>query len=237
LARIGVCDRSILMKAWMTQATSEESEALKQLLSIPSIREKRILDIGSGRGRFLMALQSHGLQATGVEINPHLRHALIQKGFKVLSPEEFQSGASQYDVLILSHIIEHFGPAELLDFLGSYLKRLSATGHLLILTPLLNPDFYDDYDHVKPYTPGAISQLLSGDAGDQVQTNLPFQVKLKELWFRKTPFRFKFFRAAYLKEGLVIRSINLFLAFLFQLSFRTFGKKDAWIGLFQRTGS
>ena len=63
-----------------------------------------------------------------------------------------EQNKGQYDVLVMSHIIEHFQYQDLIKFIESYLGCLKTGGLLLIATPVMNPSFYDDFDHVKPYT-------------------------------------------------------------------------------------
>jgi len=60
----------------------------------------------------------------------------------------------------MSHIIEHFAPHDLLPFIDSYLHRLQPGGRLIICTPLLTKNFYNDFDHVKPYQPVGIGMVF-----------------------------------------------------------------------------
>jgi hypothetical protein len=136
----------------------------------------------------------------------------------------------------MSHVIEHFGPAELLSFMDGYLDRLKPGGWLVIATPLMSDYFYDDFDHIRPYQPAGI-QMVFGEGAPQVQYYSRNKLALRELWFRRSPKRISYARARYLPapSRWALLALDLVAAAAFLLSARLFGTINGWIGVFEKT--
>jgi 2-polyprenyl-3-methyl-5-hydroxy-6-metoxy-1,4-benzoquinol methylase len=198
---------------------------------------RRVLDVGCGFGRFLDQMRDAGLDATGVDINPQIVAANRKAGLRCLSADEFVASRDLYDVLLMAHVIEHFAPRELLQFMDSYLDRLRPGGRLIIATPLLSDYFYDDFDHIRPYQVAGI-QMVFGEGTAQVQYYSRNKLALRDLWFRRSAARVSHSRARYLpgRWGLVIASLDLAAAAVFLLSGRRIGKANGWVGVFEKTG-
>ena len=110
-----------------------------------------ILEIGCGLGRNLDFLSGLGFKnVTGMDINKELVNQAQSFGYKAFHLEETVKWEGEYDILIFSHIIEHFGHSELKDFLENYLEQCKDNGNVIILTPVFTRSFYNDFDHVKP---------------------------------------------------------------------------------------
>ena len=94
----------------------------------------RLLEVGCGNGKRLARLQGLGWEVTGQEIDPvAAEHVRTVKGIPVhLGPlETIESG--EYDVVILSHVIEHvYDPVAMLTTCHRLLKK---NGLLVVLTP------------------------------------------------------------------------------------------------------
>src|SRR5881296_1760420 len=82
--------------------------------SIGLAQRSRTLEVGCGRGRYLRMLSGMGFDVTGVDANPELVRANREAGFRCLTAEEFKQSLDRYDVMLMSHVIEHFAPQELL---------------------------------------------------------------------------------------------------------------------------
>jgi len=111
-------------------------------------RNISILEVGSGYCQKTDFLKSIGFSnITGVEKNELLVEQAKVKKFNVLTIDEFEKNCSgkKFDLLFLSHIIEHFQYQDLKEFLEFYLDYLSDQGHLIIATPVINDNFYDDF--------------------------------------------------------------------------------------------
>lgn len=145
-----------------------------------------ILDVGCGQGRYLIPLaRDHvviGIDSSHLQVNE-----MRARGHKVLHTSELLLLDKQFDYIIMSHIIEHIPPASIVQFFNTYLSLLKSSGHLLIASPLLHQGFYDDYDHIKPYTPKAL-QILFSDCPQQ-QEKPDYRLKLVDLWMRRWPYQ------------------------------------------------
>ena len=132
-------------------------------------------------------------------------------------------------------MIEHFSPEALLQFMEFYLDRLKCGGYLIIATPLMTKYFYDDFDHVKPYTPTGIEMVFSGlDA--QVQYYSKKKLKLLDIKYKKYYYRLINKRGLYVKKKsrYLILGINFLSAVIFKLSWGVLGKRDGWIGIYKK---
>ena len=159
------------------------------------------------------------------------------KGLNVVAVDSFdmEQNKERYDVLVMSHIIEHFQYQDLIQFMESYLGCLKHGGLLLIATPLMNPSFYDDFDHVKPYTHTGILSIFGGKA-TQVQYHSQHTLKLIDLYYLRLAYQLKFYRTLEMHTLLyrVPRTINRLFHLIYRLSFRLIGQPKAWIGLFRK---
>lgn len=194
-----------------------------------------VLDVGCGYGRTLKALKSAGIDGIGVEINPDIVAANRAAGLSCFTPKDFSGQSIQADLIIMSHVIEHFSPDDLLKFINEYLDLLKPEGHLLIATPLLTSRFFDDFDHVKPYQPLGLSMVF-GAGQAQVQYYGNHRLELIDLWFRRSPLAINFARGLYVRSWATpfLRLLNLVCVLAFHVSFGFIGRASGWVGLFQR---
>jgi len=227
-----------LNKTWakaLMEIRDEEGVLLRYLESLDLSPDHRILDVGCGYGEKMKLLSSAGYNVLGVDVNPAMVQANRQSGMNCLSAEDFEESEDSCDVILMSHVIEHFSPKELLVFIDKYLDRLKSGGHLIIITPLQSPHFYWDFDHVKPYHPFGINMVFGGKE-KQVQYYSEHELELKDIWFRRVPIQLYFFPGLYLKKySRIPRIINFLLTILFRVSFKVIGKTEAWLGLYQKT--
>lgn len=212
----------------------EFSQIMKWIDDLRSSGTKTLLDVGCGYGRFLVPLHQKGIDATGVEVNEDSRKFLASKGIAAQSIEEYQASSKKYDVILMSHIIEHFSPNDLLNFLNSYLSKLNKNGRLIIVTPLLSDYFFDDFDHVKPYLPTSLITIL-GSGTKQIQYKSPYALDLEKVWFRNGPYRIHYHSALYIKSWMTfpIKCLNAVFAILYWVSRGVIGKRDGWAGMFR----
>ena len=135
-------------------------------------RAGRILDIGCGRGSFLMTLRkvikewAMNFEGRGIDIDSDVVSYCKQKGLAVTlgdgTKTKFKSGT--FDVVRAKEVLEHLHEPEKLIIES---KRILKKDGLLVLHvptqystiyPLVN--FWDDYTHVRPFTKTAINRLL-----------------------------------------------------------------------------
>lgn len=213
----------------------EEQHVMRQIELAAHRSGRRVLDVGCGFGRFLGRMQSAGLDATGVDVNPEIVTANRKAGLRCLGVDEFAQSRDLYDVLLMAHVIEHFAPRELLQFMDGYLDRLKPGGSLIIATPLMSDYFYDDFDHVRPYQVAGI-QMVFGQGGAQVQYYSRNKLELRDLWFRRSPVWISHSQARYLRGALgpVLAGLDILAGIAFLMSFRLIGKANGWVGVFKK---
>lgn len=223
-----------LKKYLLGDFRDDEFRKTKSILSTVD-RNFKVLDVGCGYGKKIKFLKSLGFKhVLGVEINKEVILRNRENGLNVISIEELNDNNEIFDLIVMSHIIEHFQYEELKHFMENYLKRLKQGGYLLVLTPMLDSTFYTNFDHVKPYLPDGIKSLFEDDKA-QVQFYSHERLKLVDIYFRRTPFSMKFFRSCYIgKQNIFLQLSNILLLLLFNLSGRIFGKTNGWLGLYQK---
>lgn len=196
----------------------------------------RVLDVGSGRGRYLELIRAKGWAGTGVEINPTLAEGCRKKGYQVFSPGDAALENQKFDAVLMSHVVEHFSPHDLIAFLKNYLKFLDREGILVVATPLLHPGFFDDFDHVKPYQPVGFLMLLSEEAA-QLQFQWSDRFVLDDLWYRRSPIRITHCRARHVRGfwRMPLRISDLAFSLLFGLTLGLFGRTTGWVGVFRKS--
>jgi len=190
----------------------------------------RILDVGSGKGRNIKFLNELGFQnVLGVEINQNLVDFSNANNLNAVSVEELSHVEGEFDVVLFSHIIEHFDHNALLDFLECYFSRLKEGGSVIILTPLESNFFYNDFDHVKPYHPQSIASVFSNQL-EQVQFNNQFVLDMQDIYLRKMPFRFLVFNRKILlgRFSFSYAVVNIFAVMGWFLTGGLLGRVTGW---------
>jgi 2-polyprenyl-3-methyl-5-hydroxy-6-metoxy-1,4-benzoquinol methylase len=97
---------------------------------------QRLLDVGSGDGVFLAAMQGAGWDVSGLEPDPvAARRAREKLGVRVLdgSLDTVDPGAGAFDVVTARHVLEHVHDP--VAFLTSCYRALRPGGRLIVLTP------------------------------------------------------------------------------------------------------
>jgi len=194
-----------------------------------------VLDVGCGYGRTLRALNATGIEALGIDVNPEIVAHNVRDGLDSCTPEEFRARGMTADVIVMSHVVEHFEPRRLLGFMDDYLGYLRPGGHLVVVTPLASNRFFDDFDHVKPYQPLGIAMVYGvGDA--QVQYRGKHRLELVDLFFRRSPFAVAFARGLYVRSWTSrwLQLANLAGALTFRASGGLIGRTTGWAGLYRK---
>lgn len=215
---------------------NHENKFIDCILQKYLTKDAKILDVGCGYGNRLEYVNGLGYtDIVGVEKNVEMISSVLQtKKIKILSLEQFKETVEQYDLIIMSHIIEHFRPDELLIFLDSYLGRLKIGGYLLILTPTMTKYFYLDFDHIKPYHAAGITMFF-GDGRAQVQSYSQNKLALQELYYNRVPFKNIFTKKQLFgKRDYFAIFSNFFWAIMYRLSFSAISQTVGWTGLFKK---
>jgi cyclopropane fatty-acyl-phospholipid synthase-like methyltransferase len=201
-------------------------------------RDSKVLEIGCGFGQKMELLQSLGFKdILGVEKNEKIVEQVSKHDKRILSIREFDAEmkGERFDLLVLSHIIEHFQWEDLMDFLDHYLEFLNKGGFLLVISPVYHVSFYDDFDHVKPYLPIGFNNLYCGTK-KEMQVYTERLLRLEDIYFRRAPFEIVFSRAFFgMSSNRLPRLFNIVLAMLYKVSFGLIGKTTGWIGLYRKS--
>ncbi len=123
----------------------------------------RVLDFGCGVGNFLAWASENGIDAEGYDPVSAAYQTAQERGFIVHNTEPDLSG---YDGLVMICLIEHLQP----DKLASILERFSGTLIIQSDEPRYREpwylfkhrsSFWDDPEHVRPYSPKGLANLLT----------------------------------------------------------------------------
>jgi SAM-dependent methyltransferase len=139
-----------------------EDRVLKSFLTKYVSRNASVLDIGCGLGHNLTLLRESGyVNITGVDLSSEMMRRCKDSGFEVHSIDELKKGVARFDVLLFSHVLEHIEYQNLQSLLESYFDIANPIAKVIICMPLLDPAFYNDVDHIKPYYPKGLMTLFS----------------------------------------------------------------------------
>ncbi|HSP15882.1 MAG TPA: class I SAM-dependent methyltransferase [Thermoanaerobaculia bacterium] len=137
-----------------------------------------VLDIGCGRGEFLMMCRESGVDVRGFDTNERSISDLKQRGFAAdLAgvPDCFDAVADRsIGSILASHVVEHLPVDVLFAFYGQSARVLRAGGLLMIETPnaesllVTGADFWRDPTHLAPRHPAALV-LLGREHGFDVE--------------------------------------------------------------------
>ena len=227
-----------LRKVIITSILNVENESMclrrfVRALKLPP--HHKVLDVGCGYGNNLVLLREIGLKVLGVEVNPAIVAKNRETGLTCVTVDEYNAIEGKYDLILMSHVIEHFQPHDLITFMDSYLDRLNVGGFFIIVTPLFSSYFFEDFDHVKPYHPTGINMVFCSEDA-QVQFYSRNRLKLIDIWLRKGPFKIIFMRDVYKPKFLHFSIVlNIVFTFLFKLSFGLIGSVDGWIGVYRKS--
>ena len=112
-----------------------------RLIESFEMKNKTILDIGSGTGDFVMACERNGWITSGIEPNEKARNLAElklkagEKGEKVIyrSIEELMKKNKKYDVITMWHVLEHIPNLE--QYIDLMRQLLNPRGTLVIAVP------------------------------------------------------------------------------------------------------
>ena len=167
---------------------NEDSPIIDLFEGLDSQKKYTLLEVGSGLCRFVK--KTHQLflniSISCVEINENLAQIAKNEGFEVFNVSfiENQIESNQYDIVHCSHVIEHFGYPDIRVLLDELLRVTKVGGYLIIRSPLMWDHFFDDLDHVRPYTPESILNYLYNP---QQQVVGKSEVDVVRIWYRTRP--------------------------------------------------
>ncbi len=168
---------------------SPEEVAEKQKYYLPFLDgiPGPVLDVGCGRGEFLVLLRERGITASGVEINPIAVAACHEKNLKVEQGDGLAALAKipekSLGAIVAFQVVEHWSPETIFAFLRESRRALAPGGVIVLET--INTDslsslraFFLDPSHVRPVPPEALRFLA--EAAGFVEARIEYRAPLDE---------------------------------------------------------
>ncbi len=122
---------------------------------------RKLLDYGSGTGNFLRLCKESMINAEGYDPNPAAAEICRRDGLVCHSE---RPDLAEYDGLLMVCVIEHMKQDDLWEVLASFAGTIviHSDEPRQIWTPFNTnmPSFWDDFEHVRPYTPRALESML-----------------------------------------------------------------------------
>ncbi len=145
-----------------------------------------VLDIGCGRGEFLLMLRERGISARGVDVNPAMVETCRERGLDAATQDALAYLASvpegSLGGLFAAQVIEHLKPAYLLRLLEEAFVKLRPGAPIVLET--INPacwyaffsSYIRDITHEQPVHPDTLQYLLvaSGFQRAEVRYRSPY---------------------------------------------------------------
>jgi SAM-dependent methyltransferase len=136
---------------------------------LPTNKQARILDLGSGYGEFLYFLQCAGYErAAGVDLDPKQVEIARSLGVRNLTCGDarqlLQESVGQLDFISAIDVLEHFPKHKAFELLNLIYAALRPGGRFLCQVPnaatFYLPLFYMDFTHETAFAPSSLKQAL-----------------------------------------------------------------------------
>jgi 2-polyprenyl-3-methyl-5-hydroxy-6-metoxy-1,4-benzoquinol methylase len=137
----------------------------------------KLLDNGCGRGEFLHAFGSMGMEVHGTDVSSYCKDARIVD----LNKENLPYPDNYFDVVFSKSVIEHISNTE--HYVNEMKRVLKKGGVLILLVPDWETQyiiFYEDPTHIHPYTVKSVERLLKMCEFGNVKTEK--FVQLPSVW-------------------------------------------------------
>jgi SAM-dependent methyltransferase len=173
----------------------EESVAERHQAYVEELRsERRVVDLGAGRGELVKLLTEAGVSAYAVEIEPDFVQLIRDEGLEVIDQDAVEHLRGLDDGLlggiVASHVVEHLPAAAVSELVTLAADKLAQGGVLILETP--NPEslvagsvnFHRDLTHLRPIHPDTLAFLCDSAGFSQVEirrlSRVPDEERLPE---------------------------------------------------------
>ena len=173
---------------------SDESVAAKLSEYVPIFAGATdVIDLGCGRGEFLVALRSAGVRARGVDTNADMVAVARERGLAVAKADAlaYVNGLADESIggIIAAQVVEHLSASYLMRLLDSSRRALRPGAPIVFET--INPacwyaffsSYIRDLTHVHPVHPETLQYLLRASGFERVEIRyrepVPATEKLK----------------------------------------------------------
>ncbi|MEK6357101.1 MAG: class I SAM-dependent methyltransferase [Burkholderia cenocepacia] len=210
--------------------------SLMRQLQHPGQRALRVLDYGCGPGKFLDGFGKLGCAVTGVDANVDYVERARANGFAAYEPEAFFAAEhAPFDVVFLSHLIEHVTPDALFALVPRLCSLMHRDSRLIVVSPTPGERFYHDFTHVRPYLPQSFRHAF-GTTGMPISFGEAGLLEMTDIYFFKDPYRTRMWRSFYTGGGVkraLTRSYNQLLDVAWRVSRGHIGVTASWLGVYQ----
>lgn len=150
------------------RGTEEDIKARQMEVYLPYLAKKinrKVLDVGCGRGELVNGLFENGFDSLGIDLNKQMVNHCQQKGYNVIYGDalEYLHGIEDNSLgaIFSLHVFEHLQPVQIMNLLERFYEKVEDGGLVILETP--NPEclytlaygFSMDLTHKKilhPYT-------------------------------------------------------------------------------------
>lgn len=216
-----------------------EGIRIKELLSGwagASDRPLTVLDYGFGTGKYWPLFKSLNMKISGVDVNPEYIEKAISQGIDASHEDDMSRFSGTFDVIFLSHLIEHLPPEKLMPLLDRLITLLADKGRLIIVCPVLGERFFYDFSHIRPYYPQSIRHAF-GQSSSPLSFGASERLVLRDIHFFKDPYRTRQWRSFYVKSspwhGFTQR-VNTLFDMAWRASDGRLGVISSWLGVYER---
>jgi SAM-dependent methyltransferase len=152
------------------RGTRDELLARYQELASRLVGFDPVLDLGCGRGEFLELLAGMGVKSWGVDLDPDLVKAAVNRGLTVDHTDALRCLQGLDDAslggLVLIQLVEHLSAQEVVDLVALAAEKVRPGGQVFAET--VNPQslyvfahsFYLDPTHLRPVHPAYLAFLF-----------------------------------------------------------------------------
>lgn len=135
------------------------------------LADRRVLDVGCGRGEFLARDESN---TVGVDLDPELVRRCRDRGLTAhcMSALALEFPDATFDVVHAAQLIEHFSPTDAVRFLAEAERVLRPGGRVFLTTPGIR-NVWNTFSHVRPYPPAAFHKLLGSATENYIRNGQP----------------------------------------------------------------
>jgi 2-polyprenyl-3-methyl-5-hydroxy-6-metoxy-1,4-benzoquinol methylase len=137
---------------------------------LPTDKSAAILDVGCGWGQCLWWLKSKGYEnIVGIDVGVDQESHGQSLGLNVIRVDDskafLENHKSEFDVILMNHVIEHVPADEGLRILKAILNSLKRGGRLVVQTPNMNSiganaGRYIEISHVTGYSETSLHQIM-----------------------------------------------------------------------------
>lgn len=175
-----------------------------------------ILDIGCGFGQMLNALKEKKLKnLEGIEMLPEASDYCKDKlQLNVQCTGDIigfaENNKNRYDLIIMSHVLEHIPKVNIIDTLKAIKKMLQTNGKFILMVPngqapINSYWMWEDFTHHLLFTSGSVSYALKAAGFNKVSFLDPHDLEDKPAHIRILK---KFFQFIYRKQKSFWNSVN-----------------------------